>query len=234
MSLIKKVFGGTESRGAAVNYGALFVGPPTFALLALHPHVAAVAVVADSIPDAQFTPRTSAIDNTGLSLASMDPVRLPEWGYKQKFHAFVRLQPHDVDPSLPARAKLAVARIEAVTQVIAEINWLRTKIGTGLAFQETIYLTKKMQAEKFKLSGYDESMLMSIPYVVQYADLTNVSLREAADSILFNAELDDAFLSKTETLRLRYFDRIKRETESDKIPEIVRQFMLDCHSKQLV
>ena len=218
----------------AARLSALITARPASALLALHTHTSAVALITETIPNALFIPNIRTIITNHEVLSTIPPSQYPEWGWKAQKRTLERLEPHTVTEDLRTRSMLAIRRIGAISRVIAEINNVRSKIDTGLAFQETVYLTKRTQAERFRNSGYDETLLLEIPHLLQYANQASVTLKQAADDILFSANLDDAFLAKTESLRLKYFALIKNAQADAEFSEILDRFLLDCNSKQLV
>src|SRR3989338_8984330 len=141
--------------------------------------------------------------------------------------------PAGVTLELRARSRLATAKCRAIAEIINTINTLRQPMRTDMTLQESVYLIKRMQAQAFKDANYDQKMVMEIPYVVQYADLASISFKEAADNILFRAQLDDGYLAKTELLRLKYFDLVREASEPAQIPSIMKQLKIDSYSSQL-
>ena len=126
------------------------------------------------------------------------------------------------------KSHLAARKVIFLYHMMRSITAARNSLRTGINFQETVYLTKKLQARDFKKSGYDEDSIMEYPYVLQYADLKNLSLRQAADDILFMSRLADDLLAKTELLRLRYWSRVREATHPDELVKIESDFMQDC------
>ena len=117
----------------------------------------------------------------------------------------------------------------AVGNVMRELSFVRGKIWTGVAFQETVYAEKQREAGKFRNAGYREEDIMEYPLIVQYADFAGTSLREAADDILFKAKLDLEHLAKTELLRLRYFKKIREAKDPAELREISMALYRDCY-----
>jgi len=89
--------------------------------------------------------------------------------------------------------------------------------------------TKRREAEQLKKRGYASETLHEFPYVVQYADYAGVSIRDAAEEILFRATLDDQLLAKTEILRIRYFDRVKKADTPEAVHLIIDDYMRDSY-----
>jgi len=177
--------------------------------------------------------RSSLIHDEPFFLARSDPEYYPEWEWNKKERRFSARKPDDVTVELRARSRLATAKCRAIAEIINTINTLRQPMRTDMTLQESVYLIKRMQAQAFKDANYDQKMVMEIPYVVQYADLASISFKEAADNILFRAQLDDGYLAKTELLRLKYFDLVREASEPAQIPSIMKQLKIDSYSSQL-
>lgn len=162
-------------------------------------------------------------------LAREKPEHYPRWTWKEKTRTFVKTRPDVLTDGLIARSRLAVSKHGAISRIIVNLNQACYKVRTGFEFQETVYLTKKLQAQKFKDSGYDENVIMEYPYVLHYADYAGIPLKEAADDILFQAKLDDQHLANTELLRLRYFNKVRDATKPEQLPAIFEEFLRDCY-----
>ena len=122
-----------------------------------------------------------------------------------------------------------MAKQGAFVRIIANLNQSRYKVKTGLDAQDVVYMTKKIQAQAFKDSGYEEHDLLKFPYVLQYAEYAGLSAKVATDEILFKAALDDQFLADTELLRLRYLNKVKVATELEELPKIFEEFLRDSY-----
>ncbi len=82
----------------------------------------------------------------------------------------------------------------------------------------------------FRESGYDESMAIECPYVLQYADFSGISLQQAADDILLKSKFDRDLLMKTELLRLKFFRRIKEAQKPEEVALVIRDFFNDYYT----
>jgi hypothetical protein len=165
-------------------------------------------------------------------LAQLKPEAYVEWTWNQKGRKFEETKKDLITERVRTRSLVATKKAEAIGIVMASLSRARYAYSSGVLFQETVYLAKELQARAFMDSGYDEAHIMEYPYVIQYADYAGISLKQAADDILFKAKLDTDGLTKTEFLRLKYFNLIKR-AEVAGLPEIRRQFMLDCNIPQI-
>ncbi len=210
------------------NYSAI-LDATSFNLLALTPFVSAAQVVHEGTLNSLHATGISYPNYMrGLPFDKFDVPKYVEWAWDYKTRTFNPIDPSKVRAELRDRSLLAMAKIPAARRIMLDLNAIRHNARTGLDFQETVYMTKKMQALDFKRAGYPEDSIIDYPYVLQYADYAKLSLRQAADDIIFKSKLSDEILAQTELLRLKYFNRLKAATSMEEIPEIIEQFTKDC------
>jgi hypothetical protein len=153
----------------------------------------------------------------------------PNWTWHETARLFSPTAKELLTDELKRRAALAVRKCSALQEIIYELSVARYPLWRGLIMQETIYQTKKTQAQRFKDLGYPEIDILLYPYVLQYADFAGLTLRAAADEILFKAKLDDDGLLKSELLRLKYFNLV-RDAE-DGLDTILKDFRWDMYRR---
>lgn len=166
---------------------------------------------------------------TPFFLASVKPKNYSKWTWDLKNRLFSKTKTELVDNNLLTRSRLAENKKQVIDKIITNISLVRSNARANINFQEMIYFTKKAQAKAFKDSGYDESSIIEYPYVIQHADYAGITARQAADDILFKAKLGDEFLAKTELLRLRYFNKVKKAISSEELTAIYEEFIRDCY-----
>lgn len=110
---------------------------------------------------------------------------------------------------------------------VIEFRRLRNTGKKSLAFQELIYMAKKQEANLFKGLGYPEKDILEYPYILQYAEYKNISLKQATDEILFKAKIGDTTLARTEILRLKYFNKIKEAKTKEEVEKAFKEFESD-------
>ena len=159
-----------------------------------------------------------------LQIKESDPQTYPEWSWDFRNRAFSKTNPAIITEGMRERAVLAAKKGEMISRAAYLINRARDKVNPGLFFQETIYATKQKQAQLLKDAGFDETLAGSAPYVVQYADESGMSLRDAAEDILFQAQLFHEHLEKTERVRLALYRKIRRAKTSEELDEIMDRF----------
>lgn len=147
---------------------------------------------------------------------------------------FEPTRPDVITPELLAQSHMGMKKLRAVIHIMHVISIARSRIESGIVLQETVYITKKLQAQAFRAGGYDERSIFQYPYVMQYADFADIPYRDAADDIILKAKLDDDLLSKTETLRLTYFDRLKKITDAKDITPLLESFAREAFTNSYV
>ena len=156
--------------------------------------------------------------------AGIDPATYASWTWKYPERIFVpTLQTH-LTEKVRERSRIAVARINAISKIIHGINYARITDQPFINFQQTVYIAKKDHARGFKESGYDESRITEFPFVIQHADYANIPFKQAADDILFKAKLHEEMLAQTEILRIKFFNKIKKENDPAAMTQIVSDF----------
>jgi hypothetical protein len=207
----------------------------TNVLLSISRNIAAIVFSLECIVDTNLVPAIQYPNYLHSEfLTSLKPRDYPKWTWKRETRTFVETRPDLATRDMQARSVLATEKIRTIARVMTVLNIVRHKVRTGVDFQETVYLTKRLHAQQFKDSGYDEKEILKFPYVLQYADYADISFRQAADDILLKAKMDDEFLAKTELLRLRYFKEVKLAGDPEQLPDIYERCRRECYvSKQI-
>ncbi len=162
-------------------------------------------------------------------LAEVPADSLPKWTWSKKTRTFSPTRVDVLTDVLRAKSRLAAAQVSTIAEIMRSLSSARYKLRTGVDFQDVTYQLKREQAQKFKDAEYNEEISMLVPFVVQYADFAGLSLKDAADDILFKAKLDDEVLLKTEGLRLKYFDLVKKASDPEELPKIYQDFLRDYY-----
>jgi hypothetical protein len=215
------------------NYSAL-VDFSTGALLVMGNSSPALIFLSECMPDTHFVPFVNDPNYTGSFfelpfLALMKPENYPKWAWDKVNRIFVKTEKGVLNEQLRAKSRLAVSKHAVINRIINNISVARNKTATGVRLQdERVYPAKKMQAQAFKDSGYSEDLIAEYPYVVQYADFAKLSLKQAAEEILFKARMNHQMLINTESLRLRYFKKVREAKTPEELPIILKKFLSDC------
>ncbi|MDP3758111.1 MAG: hypothetical protein Q8Q86_00170 [Candidatus Daviesbacteria bacterium] len=159
----------------------------------------------------------------------VDPEDYPKWTWDDLTRKFVKTKAGELSDELKTKSHLAEGKREVIKNIINNLNFVRSNNMTALNLQELIYADKRTQAQAFKDSGYNESVLIKYPYVEQYADFAKITPRLAADDILFKAEMHSQFIANTELLRLCYFNLVKKATTTGELKKILDEFLSDCY-----
>ena len=169
--------------------------------------------------------RSSLIHEEPFFLARAAPQEYPRWAWDRATRTFFSNKDSEPTPERVVRSKLATAKCVAVQEMMHILSRARQSIRTGVEFQDRVYTAKKFQAQRFKDAGYAETAALDAPFLLQYADVAGIPLKQAADEILFQAKLDDDILLKTECLRLKYFRALRKATDPEEIPKMLEKFI---------
>jgi len=191
-------------------------------LIAIGTHQAALRFVNESMMDTLLVP--DIVSRDVLSIKTSGPRSFPEWSWSHSTWKFKKTNPLIITEQMRERAILAEKKVEVISYFMYSINRLRGKLDTGFSFQMMIYTEKERQAQSLREANFDERLAPKIPYVVQYAENSGVSLQQAAEEILFQAQLDHEYLAKTEKVRLALFKKIKLAKTSLELNEIYSTF----------
>ncbi len=227
MSALQKAASGELSPGepSRVIAHCVLVDAGTNTVVAIGTQIPVMSILRDSTMDTMCDVGVAAPE--APRIRNSDPRTYPEWSWDFRKRVFTRTNPAIVTDALRERAVLAAKKAEMISRAIYLINRARDKLNSGLLFQETIYAAKQQQAQLLRDAGYDTACAASAPYVVQYADETGMSLQEAAEDILFHAQLFHEHLQKTERMRLALFRRIKRAKTPLEVDGAMESFLRD-------
>lgn len=155
--------------------------------------------------------------------------QFPEWRWNSRARTFKRTNPANITEDMRRRAEIAQKKMHTILWAMLMINNLRQKVNSGLLLQETIYAEKERQARAFKESAFDESGLSQYPYVIDFSQDASISPREAAEAILFQAQLDHEYLVKNEHIRTRLFTKIRTAATIMDMDAIMAEFLKNGH-----
>jgi hypothetical protein len=210
-------------------YSAL-IDAGTNALLDLRQNAPAVNFLAKCFPDTFYYGNVNYPNyKKSFFLLDIPAEQFSEWAFNNKSRTFHKRGPDAKNDSLRNLSRLAVARGNVATHIINNISHSRFRKGTGIAQQEYVYILKRIEAEKFRDSNYDEEKLLEYPLVLQYAEFADITPRVAADEILFKARLHDEDLVKTELMRMKYFKLIKEIKTPEEAPLVQKEFMKEFY-----
>lgn len=208
----------------------------THSLLAVSKYAPVVVFLVEAIPNSylQYNVNFPTSSNE-FPILALDPSQYPEWVWEGDAGRKFSPAPQDIQTEdIRVRSRLAIAKMDIIGKIMWGISDMRAIVGTGTIFQETVYMNKRREAERLKENGYSNEALHEFPYVLQYADYSGISIKDAAEEILFRAKLDDQLLAKTEILRIRYFDRVKKATTPEEVHLIIDDYKRDSYFNGLI
>jgi hypothetical protein len=202
----------------------------TNVVLAISPRVFAIEFLSECMPDtlhAAFVHYPNYVHSAFF--ASLEPEDWPRLTWNMRERKFVDTEASLVTDQIRCRARLAAGKLDVIEGITDSLNIARYKLRTGVDLQDRVYLSKRSEAKKLRDSQYDEELIGDCPFVTQYADYADVSLKQAADDILLKAKFDEEMLVKTEMLRLRYFNLVRQANSPEQLSPIYTEFMRDCY-----
>lgn len=208
-------------------------------VLAVSSHRAALTQVREALTDTTIAAGVNVPNyqrtwyRRSFFLSGVAPENYPRWTWSFKTRLFSPTRTELITEALIERARLANTQLDAYSKMIRLLSSARSSLETGIDMQETVYLLKKMQALRFRDANYDERILLDVPFVLQYADLRDIPLKQAADDIIFKAKLDEDLLAKTELLRMKYFKRVRSAKTTDDVLDIMNHFERDYFKNTL-
>lgn len=103
------------------------------------------------------------------------------------------------------------------------VTMMRNTYEKNITLQEAVYESKFQQAKKFRELNYNTSSPNEFPLVKQYSEIEAMSMKQAADIIIFKREERDRVLEKSEFVRLYCNKRILSATSCQEVLETWEQ-----------
>ena len=190
----------------------------TNALLAVGTLSPIITALTEMIPDISYVYEVQSLLPQHAESASVTLM------WEPSSRMFVPMHPHVITEDLFVKAALTRAKLDALNKMTLAINMERGKLATPVTYGQFVYRAKQEQAKAFRERNYDAARLQEYTYVAQYASFANISPRQAADDILFKAQLDDEVLLRTELTRLTFFDRLRRANDLQAVGVVMKDF----------
>ncbi len=115
-------------------------------------------------------------------------------------------------------------------EIYKKINHFRTMIMRGTRSQQNVYFSKYMEAKEIVENNIEEDLFLKYPFTTGYADTTGISLREAADKVLFAHNNQMARLAENENMRIKFSDLVRKETDIKNLKGILDNFNSENYS----
>lgn len=104
------------------------------------------------------------------------------------------------------------------------IEQYRRQFDGGLLGQETVYINKYLESKKILEDGIKEDPLMVYPFTSMYARNSEISLQEAARTIMLQHEIQSGMLAENEAIRVKFTNLIRKEKDISKLKNIYRDY----------
>jgi len=210
------------------NFGILIDANSHF-LLTGGWNVGALVFLEEHTPGIRYVPAPSAPNyRTTFPLVGLRGGEFPAWTWEWASRRLVPTPAELHTAAATERSRLLTAKAQLYHRIMFLLSLTRHRVSTGLELQERVYMAKRLQAQRLKDRSYVEDSPTDYLFVVQYADIAGISLKQAADDILFKAKLDDEMLAQSELLRLTYIKRIAEASTQEELAPILPDFMRAC------
>jgi hypothetical protein len=135
------------------------------------------------------------------------------WSYKpSSMQNNLVKSPND---NVKERSLMLQNKLWAYYDVLTIINYARVRVSPVVNQQDLVYLEKERQARQVRFGITDDCQM-----VRDYADFANCTLTQAAEQILFKAELARDTYANTERLRMEYLRDLRKCNTLDEIKQL--------------
>ncbi len=165
-------------------------------------------------------------------LATANPYTYPGLMWDMNIRKFLPTPEKVLTDELRYRSALAVKKANVLHEFIQTIIFGRHNVWSGLPMQESIYMAKRLQAQRYKDKRCPKDDF-NYPYIRQFAELSGLTMRAAADEILFKAQLDDYVLAKSELIRMKYFRLLKDAKDIDGVEQVIARFRKGMYTNSI-
>lgn len=153
--------------------------------------------------------------NGELSTAELESLKARPWEWIYKPSQMNNNLVHVGNKDVMDRSQFLQQKLWAYYDILGLINYARAKVTPVLNQQDLVYLEKERQARQVRFGITDDCQM-----VKDYAEFENCTLAQAAEQILFKAELARDVYANTERLRMSYLRDLRKSTTLQEIQTI--------------
>lgn len=120
-------------------------------------------------------------------------------------------------------------KVALLDKIHAQVEFYRKKFTSCLEGQLTIYTWKYLEAKEILEKNITEDEFLNYPFVKGYADTCGITLQQSAKEIMLNHEIQSTFLAESESLRIKYTNIVRKETNIANLKTIFNNFETEDH-----
>lgn len=120
---------------------------------------------------------------------------------------------------------LANQKVCLLDKIYDYIDYTRLPYAEGMINQNFIYFSKYSEAKEILENNIEVDSELKYPYTTGYANLTGLTLRQSADSIILQHEIKSGFLAESESVRLKYKNLVVNEKDIANLKNIYKDFL---------
>lgn len=120
-------------------------------------------------------------------------------------------------------------KINLLDRIHAIMEQHRSEWSKLSEIQNTIYISKYLEAKEILEKDITEDVLMEYPYVAGYANTKDISLTQAAKEVVLQYQIQSSFLSESESIRIKYTNIVRKETDIANLIPILEDFQTQSY-----
>jgi hypothetical protein len=115
-------------------------------------------------------------------------------------------------------------KVALMDKIHEMIEFKRNQQSSVLLGQESIYISKYLEARYVIDNNVSEDRLLDFPFVSGYAQTRGISLQQSAKEIELQYQIKSGALAESENLRIKYTHIVKNETDIVNLKQIFEDF----------
>ena len=147
-----------------------------------------------------------------LSTNELENLKARPWEWVYKPSLMTNNLVHVGGTSVMERSQFLQQKLWVYYDILSLLNYARARVSPVLNQQDMVYLEKERQARLVREGNTTDCQM-----VRDYADFAGCSLIQAADQILFKAELTRDVYANTERLRMTYLRDLRNCSNTEDI-----------------
>ena len=189
-------------------------------ILVVSDNIAALEWIRESIPEYEFMITYSLPSHTGWV---DDVATANSYLYKYTIPA---IEYQGVNHEAKTMSDLARSWLDSYSKIATAINHQRRFVGAidNFKFQTAIYQEKLKEARDV-LAGCADN----IKFLKLEAMHKQIPLEQLAQEVILQHDISIGFLARTEMLRVKWLDTLKKSSDLDQHAEIIKEFQRELH-----
>lgn len=158
-----------------------------------------------------------------------------QWTWDVRTRLFVPTKSDLLTEVMRDRSLLMRRKYILLCRFVNSLNTIRQSMNTGIYAQSTVHLMKRQEAEKVQQAEREGKKIAGAdyPFVDQYAYLSQISIEQAANDIVFAAKLKQETLLFSERIRMEFFRKIRETQSAEEVADIWKEYISEVYQNSL-